>query len=144
MILRRTNNTGRQTHETTELVMIIKTTRIADTKIVDMAIGMVAVAVDITMNVDKAVEDTIIITIKIAKDSTATIVATVAVTIIIAIMIIVMTEVASVEIEDMVAVTIIQTIASIRLLTKSLTWTRSTRTPTTGCTIRTTLPSSVR
>ena len=144
MILRRTNNTGRQTRETTELVMIIKTTRIADTKIVDMAIGMVAVAVDITTNVDKAVEDTIIITIKIAKDSTATIVATVAVTIIIAIMIIVMTEVASVEIEDMVAVTIIQTIASIRLLTKSLTWTRSTRTPTTGCTTRTTLPSSVR
>ena len=144
MILRRTNNTGRQTRETTELVMTIKTTRIADTKIVDMAIGMVAVAVDITMNVDKAVEDTIIITIKIAKDSTATIVATVAVTIIIAIMIIVMTEVASVEIEDMVAVTIIQTIASIRLLTKSLTWTRSTRTPTTGCTTRTTLPSSVK
>lgn len=143
MILPRTNNTGRQTRETTELVMIIKTTRIADTKIVDMAIGMVAVAVDITTNVDKAAEDTII-TIKIAKDSTATIVATVAVTIIIAIMIIVMTGVASVETEDMVAVTIIQTTASIRLLTKSLTWTRSTRTPTTGCTIRTTLPSSVR
>ena len=64
------------------------------------------------------------------------------VAIVIAIMTIVMI---GVEIEDMVVVIIIiQTIVKIDRLTKNLTWTRSTQSPTIGCIIRTTLPSSAK
>ena len=115
---------------------------IADTKTVDMVIEMAAEEMDIITSADRVVEDTII---KIAQDSntvkSAVIAAMETVAIVIAIMTIAMI---GVEIEDMVVVIIIQTIVKIDRLTKNLIWTRSTQSPTIGCIIRTTLPSSAK
>ena len=119
---------------------------IADTKTVDMVIEMAAEEMDIITSADRVVEDTII---KIAQDSNtvkSAVIAAIAnmetVAIVIAIMTIAMI---GAEIEDMVAVIIIiQTIVKIDRLTKNLTWTRSTQSPTIGCIIRTTLPSSAK